>query len=405
MSFGLFSFLNTEERFVDKQQKLNNVLNSQKNLNEEFTSRFEKFVKLENLRLSLIKYRNNNAILRDLVKAKQENIQKLHEIKKENEIKNRSLKLILPKYEDKVNKLGEYVMIAVEKNDNLRKKSLEQLEKLKLLRQSNIEKIIKYIFPITIKESNNSDSDLTLAGSSDSNLSREYYISNGPCLPSNRSYFYEYCKWLVYNKDGNSGTGTGTSGNNEDGINMTHKAYAIVAALTYIVQLINSLSIYLDVRLPHRITSNDFCKVILNEQQFRKKVSKLNYNAAYFASCVTGRFLKSNAQSCSIMENVLQIINDRKEDCQQLADSLSLSFTDPHDDHGSDMDSDNDDDDDTSHKEDWENVSNVVEITANQSIAIPYESNNNSNNVAMSSTIMNNITSVANSLFWNRWNK
>jgi beclin 1-associated autophagy-related key regulator len=402
LSSGFFTFqkVNSEERFIDKQQKLTNVQAAQKTLNAEFTDKFKTYTKLENLRLSLTKYRNNNALLRDLVRDKKESIQKLQETKKENHDKNRSMRIILPKYEDKVNKLGDYVVLGIEKNDDLRKKSNEQNEKLRVLRRSNIDKLVKYIFPITAKESiiYQSDSESTASDEASRNESatKEYVIANGPSL-SNQNYYFEYCKWLTYNKDSSN-----AGNNNESGMEiMTRKAYATIATLTYIVQLISALSFYLDVRLHHKMTCNDFCKVLLNEQQFRRKVSKLNYNVAYFLYAQR----KSGGQSSSIMENVLQLLRDGKDE-NPIADgidstSFSLSFTDLNDDNISD-DSDIDDDDDSAHSKetDWENVTNIPTIeVAHHSIAVPHESS------AMSSTIMNNITNVANSLFWNRWNK
>lgn len=402
--FGPQSFVNSEEIFSDKQQKLNNVLNAQKNLNTEFTEKFRAFTRLENLRLSLTKYRTNNLLLKKLVAEKRENIQKLQEIKKENHEKNRSMRIILPKYEDKVNKLGDYVAIALEKNDDLRKKNNEQNEKLKALRRTNIEKLVKYIFPITVRDTiYHSDSESTDENSS-SLASKYYVISNGPSISTN-SYCMEYCKWLALNK-GSSAAGN----NNDNGMELIErKAYSTIAALTYIVQLINALSFYYNVRLPHhKISCNDFCKVMLNEQQFRRKVSKLSYNVAYFVYTLK----KSSIHSLSIIENVLLLLGDGKDEGSTAAaivtegvdsTSISLSFTDldlndENISNTSDTDDEGDDDED-SHNKDWENVSNIPSIEIAHSIAVPHESS------AMSSTIMNNITNVANSLFWNRWNK
>jgi hypothetical protein len=317
------------------------------------------------------------------------------------------MKIILPKYEDKVNKLGEYVMIAVEKNDILRKKSQEQMEQLKNLRRINVEKLIEYIFPISVKVSKNSfqheiDKDAALPVTNVESLgsdyfTRDYVIANGPSLPSNGNYFYEYCKWLKHNKN------TSSAAQSDEGV-LTHKAYSIVAALTFIAQLIHSLSFFLDVRLPYKITSNDFIKVILNEQQFRKKISKLNYNVAYFGYMQD--VPKTNIHSSYIMENIqniLHIISDRKESLEEIssggADSISLSFTgftDLNEDGNVTSDFDSEDDDT---QKDWEiaNIPSNIEVL-HATMPQPQET-------AMSSTIMNNISNVAHSLFWNRWNK
>lgn len=360
--------------------------------------------KLENLRNGILKSRKQNILLANIIKDKKEKIQKLQEVKKENHEKNRSMRIILPKYEDKVNKLGEYVMIAVEKNDILRKKSQEQMEQLKNLRRINVEKLIEYIFPISVKVSKNSfqheiDKDANaILPTNDESLGSDYFtkefvIANGPSLPSNGNYFYEYCRWLTHNKNTTNAT------QSDEGMErLTHKAYSIVAALTFIAQLMHSLSFYLDVRLPYKITSNDFIKVILNEQQFRKKISKLNYNVAYFG--YMQNVPKTNIHSSYIMENIqniLHIISDRKESLEEIAsgggDSISLSFTDLNDDNAtSDFDSE---DDDT--QKDWEiaNIPSNIEVL-HATMPQPQET-------AMSSTIINNISNVAHSLF--RWNK
>ncbi|XP_070503000.1 beclin 1-associated autophagy-related key regulator [Chironomus tepperi] len=409
LSLGLFAYRNSEERFVDKQQKLKNLKNAQLLLNNQFMKQFQVLKKLENLRNGILKTRKQNVLLVNLIKEKKESIQKLQEVKKENHEKNRSMKIILPKYEDKVNKLGEYVMVAVEKNEELRKKSQEQMEQLKNLRRINVDKLIEYIFPIKVKVSKNSfqheiDKDANaILPSNDESLGSDYFtkefvIANGPRIPSNGNYFYEYSKWLVHSKNHSN-----AAQNDEGTIRLTHKTYSIVAALTFIAQLINSLSFYLDVRLPYKITSDDFVKVNLNEQQFRKKINKLNYIVAYIG--YMQNIPKSNIHSSFIIENlrnILHIISDRKESLEEIAsgggDSISLSFngfTDLKDEHDmSDFDSD---DDDT--QRDWEiaNIPSNIEVL-NATMPQPQET-------AMSSTIMNNISNVAHSLFWNRWNK
>jgi 3-hydroxyacyl-CoA dehydrogenase len=111
-------------------------------LEQKFNGKFETFIRLENLRTSILKSRSKNEILNALIKEKRENINKLQEIKKDNHDKNRAQRIILPKYEDKVNKLGDYVLEAVEKNENLKKKSYEQMDLLKLERRNHIEKVV-----------------------------------------------------------------------------------------------------------------------------------------------------------------------------------------------------------------------------------------------------------------------
>lgn len=136
-------------RFVDKQQKLKNLKNAQKLLEARFTEKFNKFIELESLRFQILDYRQRNERLNALITEKRENIQKLQEVKKENHDRNRAQRIILPKYEDKVNKLGDFVCEAIEKNEDLKRKNHEQMEELKAVRRAQIDKLVKFVFPIS----------------------------------------------------------------------------------------------------------------------------------------------------------------------------------------------------------------------------------------------------------------
>lgn len=89
-------------RFIDKQHKMKNLLNAHQKIEDKFKISYEKYIKLENLRTSLLKSRNRNMILDKLISEKRDNIRKLNDLKNENHDKNRSQRIILPKYEDKV---------------------------------------------------------------------------------------------------------------------------------------------------------------------------------------------------------------------------------------------------------------------------------------------------------------
>lgn len=237
---------------------------------------------MENLKTSIKEKRNNVDLLGKLIKEKQENISKLQVIKKENHEKNRSMRIILPKYDDKVNKLGDYVMEAREKNDNKRSNYNELEQELKTIRRSYIDKLVKYIFPIsqTVATSTSlrllQDSELSRRSSNDSlqpELQSEIdeairtayirgrwvsqqeshgelqYIIVAPSLPSTGDY--SACSdWIIQHKEQNTVSNTGT----ELGTSVTQNmAFRITAALTYTIQLVQVLSFYLDVRLPYKM--------------------------------------------------------------------------------------------------------------------------------------------------------
>ena len=399
-------------RFVDKQHKLKNLLNAQKVLEEKFNSKFENFIKIENLRAKILKSRSRNVILEKLIEEKRSNIQKLAEAKKENHDKNRAQSRILPKYEDKVNTLGEYVMQAVEKNENLMKKSLEQMDQLKLLRREYIDKLVKFIFPMSQQLSKSSllqvhrasneslktetMSEIAEAMLMTTHVKNEWagntidqYVIVAPSLNSDGNY-QEYCDWIHSNKDGSVNSGMNAApGSSEPGQVANNHAYRIAAALTYIQQLVQALSFFLDVRLPHKVTSNDFCTMGLNEQQFRKKVARLNLNIVYL--CYAQNLSMKTLQPAHTMENIFQLLDIRNsgnlgrtgpvlDSSQRSIDSIMQSFTEIFDDDHSD--SDEDDLDDTTLQKDWENVGNLplVEI---QSAMVPQQT------VSMAGTIMN----------------
>lgn len=364
--------------------------------------------------------------MNELIKEKRENIQKLQDVKKENHEKNRAQRIILPKYDVKVCKLGDYVLEAVEKNDNLRKKSYDQMEQLKNTRRGYIDKLVKFIFPMSqqmIKSASQQDLHSRKASNeslqpeaiseiaeamlmttksgwaNDSlglDLTKEFTIV-APSLPANGNY-QEYCDWIHSNKDGtvNSGGIMVAAGTSEPGQVANNHAYRIAAGLTYISQLVQALSFYLDIRIPHKVSYNDFCTMGLNEQQFRRKVARLNLNIVYL--CYTQNLSMKNIQSARTMENIFHLLDIRNVELgrtghvdisQRSVDSIMQSFTDIFDDEHSDTD---DDSDDTALQKDWENVGNLPPAEVTQSAMIPQQQ-------SMAGTIMN----VAHSLSFWKW--
>lgn len=402
-------------RFVDKQHKLKNLKNAQKQQDEKFNDKFEKFINLENLKASILKSRSRNALLQQLIKEKRVNIQKLNETKKENHDKNRAQRIILPKYADKVNKLGEYVLEAVEKNEYLALKSKEQLEQLKNLRRNNIEKLTKFIFPISSKtsvihsrkasnesllpEAVNELAEAMSTISHDSfDAPREYMII-APSLPADGNY-QECVDWIRSSKEGTVANAPNASVAAEPGQVINNNAYRIAAGLTFIAQIVQALSFYLDVRLPHKVNYNDFCTMGLNERQFKKKVARLNLNVLYL--CYTQNISIGNIQPARTVENMIQLLDVKNMDLgrtgpiqtsQRSIDSIMQSFTDILDEEHSD--SDEDDSEESLLQKDWENVGNLPMLEVVHSVMIPQQAT-----ASMAGTIINN---VAHSLSFWKW--
>lgn len=413
-------------RFVDKQQKLKNLKNAQKTLEEKFTSKIDDFIRLENLRTSIVKSRSKNEALRTLIKQKQLNILRMQEIKKENHEKNRSQRIILPRYEDKCRKLGEVVLVAKDKNEIMKVQRQEEMEELKAVRRSHIDKLVKFIFPMyqqmarstsihgpqSRKASNESLQPETISEIAEAMLvstnfrswtldslhdPTKDFVIVAPSLPANGNY-QDYCDWIQSNKDGTVNSGMASASSSEPGHVANNNAYRIAAALTYIAQLVQALSFYLDVRLPHKVGYNDFCTMGLNEQQFRKKVVRLNLNIVYL--CYTQNLSMRNVQPARTMENIFHLLDIRNADfgrtgpvldtSQRSVDSVMQSFTDILDDEHSDTDEESDD---TALHKDWENLGNLPLIEIAQSAMVPQQT------ASMAGTIMN----VANSLSFWKW--
>lgn len=307
-------------------------------------------------------------------------------------------------------------MEAVEKNEALKKKRQNQMLELQTIRRNHVEKLIKYIFPITHKQKNavktsGSDNDstgslteVTLSLDGKSEYLSEYVIAGGPSLPSSGDYFDQYGKWYISNANKHETSPSSTmSGHTETG-RITHVS-GIVAALTYFQQLVQGISFFLDIRLPHKISHNDFCKVALNETQFRKKVARLNLNVVYltYMQNVSTRLI----QPARTVDNILLLVDSKNENLGNTTsiqdtsdtksiDSIILSFTDLADDDNESVDMSDFDSEDETHKE-WENVSPNISPTSvdttTQSAMIPQMSSN-----GMTTTLKN----VAHSL-WKGW--
>lgn len=301
------------------------------------------------------------------------------------------------------------------------------MEELKQMRRSYIDTLLSYIFPMSQKISKcsvvqghsrkasneslkpetiseiaeamlmttHAKSDFMQQGSLGDLMAKEFIIV-APSLNSDGNY-QSYCEWIHSNKDGSLNSGmVAAAGTSDSGQVENNHAYRIAAALCFIAQFVQALMWVLDVRLPHKVSYPDFCTMGLNEQQFRKKVARLNLNIVYL--CYTQNMSMKNLQPARTMENLFQLLDIRNVDLgrtgpvldisQRSVDSIMQSFTEIFDDEHSD--SDEDDSDDTTLQKDWENIGNLPILEISQSAMLPQQS-------SMAGTIMN----VAQS-FW-KW--
>lgn len=235
---------------------------------------------------------------------------------------NRSLQIKLPKYEDKVRELGDYV-IAKAYDIKKRRGTYAKCEsELKVLIRESIQKLIKYIFPIkrvigkiemwNVCEISDLERDLAEATRNISSRDRQeqtqesqndiHHIIVAPYLPGNGDYS-DYTEWVVSNKDGV----LANTGSNTDVFVKPNPAVRISAALTYTAQLLHVLSYYLDVRFPFKIVYSEFCSSMMSEQQLNRRVARLNANILYL--CYTQRIKLSNLHPSHTLDNILNLMN------------------------------------------------------------------------------------------------
>lgn len=125
-----------------------------------------------------------------------------------------------------------------------------------------------------------------------------------PTLPGSGDYS-AYNLWIAENKDGVPGGSTSAIIDN-------NPAYNITAALTYTTQLVNILAFYLDVRLPYKMTYSEFCSNVMDEQQFSRRVARLNANILHL--CFTQNVKLDVLNPPRTLHNILQLLNPETGD-------------------------------------------------------------------------------------------
>lgn len=279
-----------------------------------------------------IKQRTENIDnIRKLMALKRENVNQQQALKKELHEHNRLLRMKLPRCDDKVKMIGDYVLSKLEESERRRASLLELQDKLKHLRRDQIEKLIRYIFPISQAISNrssfsSSDGESKNTINEISDATRTAYVRGkwvlqdsfgeiqhiivAPALPGNGNYS-AYNDWATVNP----ATDVNSAGRSEDAVrNMASRnpAHTIAAALTYTAQLVQIMCFYLDIRLPYKVTYSDFCTTALSEAQFNRKVARLNANILYL--CYTQGCRLNELRPTHTLENVQKLMNSTHAD-------------------------------------------------------------------------------------------
>lgn len=314
----------------EKQQR---YINLQAGL-KTYSNRYEQLIQQhkinENRLIAIRAKRERLQLLEQLIGSTQQRLQTLGERRDELRQANAKKRKILPNYPTKVKRLENTVIDLSSVIDNLRDQHVSLLDQIKQTSRRDIQQLVTYIFPVTevvlrdeqqrkvtAERSEEAETIAALADAKNtsyirgkwvfhgSGISEMQYRIVGPSLPANGDYS-AYLDWLSDNKD------DVPKATAKEITPSRVEAYRIVGALTYTAQLTQLLSFYLNVRLPHKIAYGDFCRKLLNEEQFLRKVCRVNNNILYLAYTQQVKLRALNDQHT--LENLLAILDLDRSD-------------------------------------------------------------------------------------------
>ncbi|XP_022909141.1 beclin 1-associated autophagy-related key regulator [Onthophagus taurus] len=303
------------ETFSEKQARL---FRTQKQLD-----------KLQSDCLPIVKRKQRVKALSDELKQKTDRVRNLRSAiaeKKELQRRNKSRleelitsneKLVrdLPKYEALVQKRADCVLGKFNDKNIIGMNLEEEKEQLKKMVILRIRQLIKYIFPIS-KNQIKPDMEISQSeiASELAEASRTTYVRNrwvysmdysgeshiivAPFLPGTGNYS-AYNDWVAQNKDQPGATANVPVHQNP--------AFRISAALTYTAQLVHVLAFYLDVFLPHKLNYSDFCTSDISDQQFLRRVARLNANVLQL--CVSQHTDLNTLHPRQTLHNIIQLLD------------------------------------------------------------------------------------------------
>ncbi|XP_065083127.1 beclin 1-associated autophagy-related key regulator [Ochlerotatus camptorhynchus] len=319
------------ERFSEKQLRYRNLKSAHATLESKCVNLLQRRRLSCQLRAEIKQRTENISNIRKLMALKRENVGQLQALKKELNESNRLLRMKLPRCDDKVKMIGDYVLSKLEESERRRTSLTELQDKLKQFRREHIDKLIRYIFPISQAISNrgsfsSSDGESNNTINEISDATRTAYVRGkwvlqdsfgeiqhiivAPALPGNGNYS-AYNDWATVNP----ATDVSSSGRSEDAVrNMASRnpAHTIAAALTYTAQVVQIMCFYLDIRLPYKVSYSDFCTTALSEAQFNRKVARLNANILYL--CYTQGCRLNELRPTHTLENVQRLMNSTHAD-------------------------------------------------------------------------------------------
>lgn len=247
--------------------------------------------------------------MKALIKEKEEKIEQDKENLETETKASTQLKYVLPKYQDKVRKLEDYLMSKKDDVEVIRKKHKSTFLELQKVSRENLENLVKYIFPIRqIVEGQ--DTEGIIAEASRTVLVRGKWLTTAPddgnymivspYLPADGDYNI-YNDWVLTNR----GETSLPSSASHDSL-ISNSAYRICAALTYTAQLVETVASYLGQKLPYKLSYCDFCRIDLPERRFNVKVARLNANILYL--CYTQNMDLKTMDPTRTLENLHRLL-------------------------------------------------------------------------------------------------
>ncbi|XP_042220107.1 beclin 1-associated autophagy-related key regulator-like [Homarus americanus] len=309
------------------------------------------------------------ALLRLVISATKQNTRQVRTQSAELYNTNAVRRQQLPLFQLRLSKMKKILQQYQEKIQDKREQLAISEAQLKGVVRGNIRQLTRYIFPITeVQPARSMDTDpehldtvSAIAEASqttyvrgrwvytDTSHETQYRIVH-PLLPGSGDYS-AYNLLLM-----NTGSECEDSDNEE-----RSGGFSVCAGLTYLTQLVNTLAFYLDVTLPKKLCYSEFCRIELSEQQFARRVARLNTNVLYL--CLSQNVPAKLLRPTHTTPNLLALLDTQVADLGrqgsfEIAESLVESMEEGMEEDNADgSDSEEEEDTDTLSAE-WETVPN-----------------------------------------------
>ncbi|KAF7265175.1 autophagy related protein 14 [Rhynchophorus ferrugineus] len=326
-----------DKNYNSLKKTLAELQESRRNIESKCLKQLEEKQKCHVLQSKIRQSRERSRVIQLALKEKGQRRPDLKSTLEALNTRNRERNEIIRTFKTKSESLEDYVSDKWETVHTFRDNLHAKQKEVKKLAKLRVQQLFKYVFPIslvkpTVEMESSGDSILKeLAEASQTAFIRDKWVytdySNeiqynivAPCLPSSGNY-------SNYNIWGQSHDGIPVS-EESDAVDI-NPAFSISAALTYTAQLVNVLSFFLNVRLPYKMIYSEFSNNTINEQQFARRVARLNVNILYL--CITQNVDLKSLRVNAPIHNILQLKENEsadlgRQDMLELTDAQMASL-------------------------------------------------------------------------------